>query len=126
MSSESRSSSVSTACNPPENPSAANQSLTRCREAFEQMHTDLLANGKSECAAKFKAIQAYKDGLPPLIGSDNIRDFIACVAQGMLLGAIEDNRGARLLYAARAAQSTLRNLPADKQPVQLDTSARPV
>jgi hypothetical protein len=69
-------------------------SITRCREAFEQMRTDLLANGKSECDAKFKAIQAYKDALPPLIGADNIRDFIACVAQGMLLGAIEDNQGA--------------------------------
>ncbi len=122
MSSESRSSSASSAYNAPENPSA-NQSLTRCREAFEQMRTDMLANGKSECVAKFKSIQAYKDALPPLIGADNIRDFIACVAQGMLLGTIEDNQGARLLYAARAAQSTLRNLPAEKQPLQADPSA---
>jgi hypothetical protein len=122
MSSESRSSSASSLCNALENPSSGNQSLARCREAFEQMRTDMLANGKSECAAKFKAIQAYKDALPPLIGADNIRDFIACVAQGMLLGTIEDNQGARLLYAARAAESTLRNRPADKQP----SSARPI
>jgi hypothetical protein len=123
MSSESQSSSVLSASNPHENPPSANQSLARCRDAFEQTHKDMLANHKSECAAKFKAIQAYKDALPPLIGADNIRDFIACVAQGMLLGAIDDNQGARLLYAARAAQSTLRTQPSDKQALPPEPSS---
>ena len=109
----------------PENPALAsdNQALARCREAFETTCEDMLADGKSDCAARMKANQAYKSALPPLIGADNIRDFLACVANGMLIGAIDDDKAARLLYAARAAQSTLRNLPADKQPVQSDPPA---
>lgn len=44
---------------------------------------------------------------PPLSGADNIRDFIACVAHGMLIAAIEGPAGARLLYAAQVAHCTL-------------------
>jgi hypothetical protein len=41
--------------------------------------------------------------MPPLSGPENIRDFIACVAHAMLIGAILGPDGARLLYAAQVA-----------------------
>jgi hypothetical protein len=50
--------------------------------------------------------------MPSLSGPDNIRDFIACVAHGMLIGAIRDTDGARLLYAAQVARGALQNSPA--------------
>jgi hypothetical protein len=50
--------------------------------------------------------------LPPLSGFENIRDFIACVAHAMLIGAIMDNLGTKLLYAAQIALTTVRRQPA--------------
>jgi hypothetical protein len=44
--------------------------------------------------------------MPSLIGAQNIRDFVACVAHGMLLEAIEDRSGGKLLYAAQVAFAT--------------------
>jgi hypothetical protein len=53
-----------------------------------------------------------KGRLPPLSGFENIRDFIACVAHAMLIGAIMDNLGTKLLYAAQIALTTVRRQPA--------------
>jgi hypothetical protein len=41
--------------------------------------------------------------MPPLSGADNIRDFVACVAHGLLLGVLSDSECTRLLYAAQVA-----------------------
>lgn len=52
--------------------------------------------------------------MPPLSTRDSCRDFIACIAQGMLLGAIPEKEGGKLLYAAQvalAAANVERNLP---------------
>jgi hypothetical protein len=50
--------------------------------------------------------EAYRETMPPLVGARNIRDFIACVAHGMLLHVFEANEGSKLLYASQvAAQS---------------------
>lgn len=54
------------------------------------------------------AAQAYRQNLPALDSVDAIRDFIACVAQGMLLGAIPRPDGARLLYATQVTNDSLR------------------
>jgi hypothetical protein len=43
--------------------------------------------------------------MPPLLGAENIRDFIACVAHGMLIGVIENKDATKLLYAAQVAFS---------------------
>jgi hypothetical protein len=44
--------------------------------------------------------------MPSLTGEQNIRDFIACVAHGILLQAIEEKNGGKLLYAAQIAYSS--------------------
>jgi hypothetical protein len=49
--------------------------------------------------------------MPPLSGYQSICDFIACVAHGMVIGAIGDTNGARLLHAAQVALTALRNQP---------------
>jgi hypothetical protein len=53
---------------------------------------------------------AYRNTMPPLRGAENIRDFIACVAQALLFGVIKDKDASKLLYAAQVAFST------EKQP----------
>ena len=56
--------------------------------------------------------------MPDLSGYQDIRDFIACVAHGMLIGAIDAIEGPKLLYAAQVASGVLRHEPKEqKQPV---------
>ena len=52
--------------------------------------------------------------MPRLVDYENIRDFVACVAEGKPLGAITDSESSRLLYAAQVAQGTLRHQPSRK------------
>ena len=60
--------------------------------------------------------------MPPLSGHENICDFIACVAHGILIEAISGSDGARLLYAAQVAHTAL-NVPAQsRKPTPASTS----
>jgi hypothetical protein len=54
------------------------------------------------------AMTAFREAMPPLTGRRNIRDFVACVGYGMLIGAIHLNEGTKLLYAAQVAYITNR------------------
>jgi hypothetical protein len=49
--------------------------------------------------------------MPPLAGHDNICDFIACAAHGILIEAIPMKRANQLLYAAQIALATLNRAP---------------
>jgi hypothetical protein len=49
--------------------------------------------------------------MPDLTGYENIRDFIACAAHGMLTGAIDPIEGPKFLYAAQVAVGALRHEP---------------
>jgi len=89
-----------------------NPAVARCCEALERVRARSEAGirgiiySHSDCAA------AYRRAMPSLSGPDNIRDFIACAAHGMLIGAISATDGARLLYAAQVARGALPNPPA--------------
>jgi hypothetical protein len=61
------------------------------------------------------AVIAYRDAMPSLDGYENVRDYIACVAHGMILGAIDIIEGPKLLYAAQIALGVLPREP--KRPV---------
>lgn len=52
-----------------------------------------LDEGKKDVLSCPRAGEAYRCAMPLLLGYDNIRDFIACTAHGMLIGAIEESRG---------------------------------
>lgn len=62
-----------------------------------------------EAAAKVASIglkaagEAYRTALPPLTGAVNIRNFVACVAHGMVLNVFQPSEGSKLLYAAQVA-----------------------
>ncbi|MGB6686293.1 MAG: hypothetical protein WBE76_00455 [Terracidiphilus sp.] len=92
-----------------------NPAIARCCDALERVRpkSDAGVRGviydHSDCAA------AYRRAMPSLSGLDNIRDFIACAAHGMLIGAISATDGARLLYAAQVARGALSNSPAKAQ-----------
>ncbi|UWZ82860.1 hypothetical protein [Occallatibacter riparius] len=60
--------------------------------------------------------KAYRKALPWLSTPDNVDAFIACVAQGLAIGAIDPSHATKLLYAAQVAITSRRGrLQADKE-----------
>jgi hypothetical protein len=49
--------------------------------------------------------------MPQLSGRESIRDFIACTAHGILIGAIPPQQSGQLLYAAQVALGSLQREP---------------
>jgi hypothetical protein len=84
-------------------PALKNHAIARCAEAFHDAYRARIKKGDGKFLAKDDAGEAYRALLPPLTSRDNCRDFIACVAHGMLLGAIPEANGGKLLYAAQVA-----------------------
>ena len=89
------------------NPALENPAVARCCKAWKRVFRAEWE--ENEYCAPQKAAEAYRAALPPLTSRENCRDFIACVAQGMLLGAIAEKDGGKLLYAAQTALSAAGN-----------------
>jgi hypothetical protein len=104
----------SSAANPIDLP-PINAAIARCMDAWTREHQAVLENNRGRCAAKDAAAAAYQRTLPALLGMDNIRDFIACVAHGMAIGAIEGASASRLLYAAQVAKGASSSSHAQKK-----------
>jgi len=92
-------------------PVSATPAVAHCMNAWRRVYKEEKAKRKGNLDASLTANKAYRDAIPPLSGYENIRDFIACVAHAMLIGAILDDQGTKLLYAAQVALSTLRRQP---------------
>jgi hypothetical protein len=91
----------------PENPAVAH-----CMKVWDRVIQEEMANGKSKFCASVEARQPYRDAMPSLFGYENICNFIACVARGMLIGAIRGEDSTKLLYAAQVALATVPRQPA--------------
>lgn len=89
--------------------STLNPAVARCTDAWTQTYQNEFARTRSEALAQHAARRAFSSAMPPLIGRDNVRDFIACCAQGVLLGALDPQKSAKLLYAAQVALSSIRS-----------------
>ena len=66
------------------------------------------------------AAKAFRMNLPTLDSADAVLDFIACVAQGMLLDVIAGPDGARLLHAAQVANAALAASASNNPPAPPD------
>jgi hypothetical protein len=95
----------------------ANPAIVACCAAQERTSKQARAKGKGEVMSIFLGYAAYRSAMPPLSGPENIRNFIACTAHGMLIDAIDGPVGARLLYAAQVAHATLRPMPTSAKPL---------
>jgi hypothetical protein len=91
-------------CAPPDSsPALENAAVAHCCEVWEFTRRQALNEGNNTVISRVAAHKAFQKSLPPLVGRENIQNFIACVAHGMLIGAILSSDGARLLYAAQVA-----------------------
>jgi|HubBroStandDraft_2_1064218.scaffolds.fasta_scaffold592672_1 hypothetical protein len=93
--------------------SLAGPAIARCRDAWKQAYDAYLEKNARkdgsllEHKAKMEAATAYRAATAQLAGYNHIRDFVACVAYGVLVDAIPSDRTGQLLYAAQTALSLL-------------------
>ena len=91
-----------------DNSAESNPAVFRCKQAWTEAYRAALGEGKDDEDAGDAADYAYSEAMPPLFGVRNIRNFIACVAHGSMLGIIDRADCSRLLYAAQIAFSARR------------------
>jgi len=104
---------------------ARNRAVQLCIEAGRKAYEAARAENQSESKAGSAASDAYIAAIPHLSGADNIRDFIACVAYGMLKQIIFMPTATKLLYAAQVAISGVeRNQSPPKMAPASDPSGR--
>ena len=119
---------------PPPTSTTAKAALRRCfaawQRAFNQCmreEAEILARKRAKSGGKAgdedetyslspvfaarQAAPAYCNAMPVLEGYEGIRDFIACTAHGVLIGAITPQRSAQLLYAAQIALNAFQAQP---------------
>jgi hypothetical protein len=100
----------------PSNPKAA---LRRCCAAWQRSFDAYMKQGKGDNIDKLFAAkdagEAYCNAMPMLAGHEGVRDFLACVAHGILIGAIPREKSGQLLYAA---QVTLASVLCERTPTR--------
>ena len=84
-------------------PDVHNAAVTRCCNAWLAAHQLALARGINPVSARLRGNEAFRRAMPPLAGTENILDYIACVAHGMASRTIVIPLGQALLSAARAS-----------------------
>jgi len=103
-------------------PSLKNPAVALCTEAWEKILRATAQTTGNLYTAERCAAKAYRLCLPPLSSSQEIRDFIACVGYGVLLGAIKAENGTKLIYAAQVALSAV---PRDCKPFKTKPKKQP-
>jgi hypothetical protein len=108
-------------------PTSPKTALRRCCAASQRSFDSYMGTIKK--AEKFDKILAAKDtaeaccnAMPVLAGYEGVRDFIACAAHGILVGAIPMEKSAQLLYAAQVALASLHHQP---KTAQIHSSSAP-
>lgn len=114
--------------NPPEasTAAAANSAVARCCDAYAQTFRLVAAVKDQAGNASYEAKEAYRRAMPPLDSPENIRDFIACVAYGMLINAFFTETASKLLYAAQIARGAQQDLRPRTLPAAARTPATPI
>jgi hypothetical protein len=97
-------------------PPQASAAIRRCCAAWRRAYKASMEenddeDGPNKYLAALEAGDAYRGAMPLLSGYENICDFIACTAHGILVGAIQRERSGQLLYAAQVALGALRSEP---------------
>lgn len=113
---------------PDSHPAGAQTALRRCCAAWKRAFNAYMDNPRyspgsdgGKFYASRDAAEAYRNAMPLLAGYQGARDFIACIAYGILIGAIPKEDSGQLLYAAQVAlsiaQSQSRQTQMTKNPV---------
>ena len=85
--------------------------IQRCAEAWYRAYQNAETKGVNPISVRLRANEAYRYAMPPLNTPENVRDFLACVVHGMMVGAIIDELGSIWIRAARAAYGMCETKP---------------
>ena len=94
-----------------------NPAVARCCMAYARARKAAIERHRGNHAADDSAREAYRHALPALWGRERIRDFVACVTQGMLMDIFSPQESKRLLYAAQIASSSTERTPIHRSSV---------
>jgi len=83
-----------------------NLAVASCSQAWDRVYASMRKKKSNDDDSVAEADDAYCKAMPPLVGYENISNFIACVGYGMLTGVFLDRDGTKLLYAAQVAFNT--------------------
>ncbi len=112
---------LSAPCAPPDSsPALENAAVAHCCEVWELTRRQAWEAGNSVVVSRVAGHKAFQKSLPSLTGRENIQNFIACVAHGMLIGAILPQDGTRLLYAAQVAMTAANSPATQPKPTRND------
>ena len=95
---------------------AIKRCLAAWRRSFNAYMVDSDGDSMDKVFAAHNADKAYCNAMPLLGSYESIRDFIACTAHGILIGAIPPQQSGHILYAAQVALSTLQCEPKPRKP----------
>jgi hypothetical protein len=93
------------------NPPARNPAVLRCCAARDRSIQESRAKHRDKYDTDELAGAAYLHAMPDLSGYENIRDFIACVAHGLIVGVVDPIEAPKFFYAAQVAIGALRHEP---------------
>jgi hypothetical protein len=86
----------------------AEEAIARAREAYRKAYDEARAGGKVPIWAERDGEGAYRTSMPKLDSIEEIRAFIACVADGMTLNVFRGAESGKMLYAAQVALSLMK------------------
>ena len=96
------------------NPVFCSPAVTRCCEAWKIVYQAERAKGTPGVSCYLRANEAYRYAMPPLTSAKNIRDYIACVAHGMMARTIDMIVAPKLIAIAKVAVWAQRRAPKEK------------
>lgn len=96
------------------NPDFCSPAITRCCNAWKTVYAAERARGTPGVSCYLRANEAYRYAMPPLTSAKNIRDYIACVAHGMMARTIDMIVAPRLIAIAQVAVRARRPAPGKK------------
>jgi hypothetical protein len=100
------------------NPPVRNAAVLRSCAARDLSLAESRAKRRKASATKSLAEHAFRIAMPDLYGYENIRDYIACIAHGLVSGDVHPIESSTFFYAAQVATAALRREPKDPPSAQ--------
>jgi hypothetical protein len=100
-----------------------NPAVAHCRKTWERVYRSVYKEKDSKTLARVYASLAFRGAMPPLVGDQNIRNFIACVTFGLATEIFLEEVASKLLYAAQVAYNT--GSPRNKKSAKIAPNSRP-
>lgn len=98
--------------------------VLHCWTAYKQTYAIESGKGATHADAYEQGTTAYRDAIPCISDPESLREFITCVAHGMVLKVIPNEDGGKLLYAANVAAGMFRQ-PKAEASAQSHSSSKP-